>query len=121
MNLSLITQFCNRRSLFTQKTFTSQNSYFYQDIFKSRMLERNSKIFIAAMSTQMAPRIPSHHKPLYVGLSILTGISQMISECLFDFLNFPKTLKNLTNFCPRNQQSINTFLYFYDYMGYLIY
>ena len=26
---------------------------------------------------------------------------QLISECLFDLLNFPKkTLKNLTNFCP---------------------
>ena len=29
-------------------------------------------------------------------------VGQLISECLFDFLNFPKkTTKHLTNFCPR--------------------
>jgi hypothetical protein len=35
-----------------------------------------------------------------VKLTVVTG--QLISECLFDVLNFPKTQrKNLINFCPR--------------------
>ena len=33
---------------------------------------------------------------------IKIGKGQLISECLFDILNFPKkNTKNLTNFCPR--------------------
>ena len=32
----------------------------------------------------------------------IPGKGQIISECLLDFLNFPKkTPKSLTNFCPR--------------------
>ena len=55
---------------------------------------------------------------LWLELSLYPSKGQLISECLFDVLNFPKKQrKNLTNFCPgleskkwSNQQNKGTFL-----------
>ena len=52
---------------------------------------------------------------------------QLISECLFGALNYPKNQQQIWQISTletkkwSNQQSKGTFLYCYDYMGYLMY
>ena len=52
---------------------------------------------------QVQPRDQLRHALFYIG----SDKGQLISECLFGDINFPKKQrKNLTNFCPRNYKVV---------------
>ena len=53
--------------------------------------------------------LPLAQKAVYVDvmpkLNYWTAKGQLISECLFDFLNFPKTQEKFDKFLPQNLES----------------
>ena len=59
-------------------------------------------------------------------MSACASKGQLMSECLFDFLNFPKNQQKIWQISVpgskkgSNQQSKDPFLRYYDYVGYLM-
>ena len=66
---------------------------------------KNNAIFFPSISLQWGGFLLKQHECMHVGFFYVHAKGQLISECLFGVLNFPKTNEKFDKFLPKKLKS----------------